>query len=172
MERESKTWIISDLHIGHRNILKFSPNRLGTPVSHIGEHDNLLAERWAERVHNTDMVYVLGDVTMNKAMWSWFHTWPGRKILVRGNHDMKFEREIRRAFEQIHGVLKYQGVWLTHMPVHPQELFGKPNIHGHVHEHLVMLDNQLDKRYRSVCIEHNHGWPELLADVIEEVKSV
>ena len=48
---------ISDLHIGHENILRFE-NR---PFADINEMNNKIIENWNSRVCNGDTVYILGD---------------------------------------------------------------------------------------------------------------
>ena len=46
---------ISDLHIGHENILRFD-NR---PFADVSEMNNKLIENWNARVHSNDTVYIL-----------------------------------------------------------------------------------------------------------------
>lgn len=48
---------ISDLHIGHENILRFD-NR---PFADVNEMNNKLIENWNARVRSDDTVYILGD---------------------------------------------------------------------------------------------------------------
>ena len=48
----------SDLHLGHKNILKLC-NR---PFSSIEEMDATLIENWNKKVHKNDQVYILGDL--------------------------------------------------------------------------------------------------------------
>ena len=76
---------ISDLHIGHENILRFD-NR---PFADVSEMNNKLIENWNARVHSNDTVYILGDF-----IWAKESEWPsivgslgGNKVLIRGNHD-------------------------------------------------------------------------------------
>ena len=52
------------------------------------------------------------------------------------------------AFDDVMGGFSYKGVWLTHIPIHPDELRGRPNIHGHTHNHIIN-----DNRYLNVCME-------------------
>jgi hypothetical protein len=54
----------------------------------------------------------------------------------------------QQHFTQIHGVLKYKEFWMTHIPMHENELFGKCNLHGHVHNNTID-----DKRYVNLCPE-------------------
>jgi calcineurin-like phosphoesterase family protein len=165
-------WIISDLHLGHKAICSFEPNRLGELIEDPAEHDSILESRWFSTIRPKDIVYVLGDVAFNVEALERFESWPGTKILVKGNHDDKAEEIYRRIFTKTWGVLKYHKVWFSHAPIHPDELRGCPNIHGHVHSNIIRTPyGEPDKSYRSVCVEANQGWPESLDSVIEEVRN-
>ena len=91
---------ISDLHIGHENILRFD-NR---PFADVNEMNNKLIENWNARVRSDDTVYILGDF-----IWAKESEWPsivgslaGNKVLIRGNHDPKqFSAATRRMFQEI-----------------------------------------------------------------------
>ena len=56
-ERNAMNYYISDLHIGHENILRFD-NR---PFADVNEMNNKLIENWNARVCSDDTVYILGD---------------------------------------------------------------------------------------------------------------
>jgi calcineurin-like phosphoesterase family protein len=167
-------WIISDLHLGHKKILEFEGDRLGVPgVSTAEEHDEQLEMRWNSIVNPKDIVYVLGDVAFTAEALKGFKKWKGRKILVRGNHDDKAEELYRDIFYKIYGVIKINKVWLTHAPIHPAELRGCPNVHGHVHSQIIRNHyHEPDKRYRAVCVEQNEGYPEDFDKVLEEARAV
>lgn len=49
-------YFISDLHLGHKNVLKFD-NR---PFINIEEHDKTIIDNWNSKVNDNDDVYVLG----------------------------------------------------------------------------------------------------------------
>ncbi len=128
----STVYFISDLHFGHRNILNFAGTlREGTNSR---EHDEALIVKWNSLVNKRDKVFVLGDVIFPPADLSLMDEMNGRKVLIRGNHDDRFKTErYLEYFEEVYGILNYKGYWLTHAPIHPFELRGKKNIHGHVH---------------------------------------
>lgn len=48
-------YFISDLHLGHRNILKLC-NR---PFSSIEEMDEIIIDNWNNKVHRDDTVYIM-----------------------------------------------------------------------------------------------------------------
>lgn len=147
----SQVWFVSDLHLGHNRIIDFSgPLRDGTNVV---EHDHLLVQEWNRVVSKRDLVFVLGDVCMHKDLGI-LSELRGNKRLVRGNHDNKNVREYLPYFEDIFGIIKYKGFWVSHAPIHPDELRGKCNIHGHVHGSSIRdAFHQHDKRYFNVCWE-------------------
>jgi calcineurin-like phosphoesterase family protein len=163
----SNVYFISDLHLGHKNIMKFAgSHREGVDSE---DHDRILFENWHSRVNKRDLVFVLGDVAFNEDKLTWFSTWSGRKQLVRGNHD-EFDKQLYYSvFEQVYGIISYKGFWLSHCPIHPCEIRNrKANIHGHVHQNSVLLDNgELDVRYWNSCVEAVQGVPRTLIELEE-----
>lgn len=142
---------ISDLHLGHKKILHFSPNRGGTNVD---EHDEWIVKQWNSVVGKRDIVYVHGDVCFDMEKMPLFNRMNGKKRLIIGNHD-KFDMGVYlKYFEQVHGFMKYKGYWLSHAPIHPDELRGGINIYGHVHNNPIK-----DPRYACVCVEQLDGKP-------------
>ena len=51
-------YYISDLHIGHKNAIRFDER----PFSGIDEMECEIIRRWNEKVSSDDDVYILGDV--------------------------------------------------------------------------------------------------------------
>lgn len=146
------TFFISDLHFGHAKILEFSPNRYGSCIE---EHDEWLVESWNEVVGKKDTVWVLGDVSMGNAGMKHVGRLNGFKKLIKGNHDNQALRNYTKYFSQIHGIVKYKQAWLSHCPIHPDEIRKqKFNIHGHVHNNSIN-----DLRYINVCVEALNGTP-------------
>lgn len=152
-------WFCSDLHFGHKNIGKF---RESCGI-HSEEHNRLTIKNdWLRNVHKKDDVYVLGDAAFTEESVEDFADLPGRKFLIRGNHDKLDTRTYLKYFEHVYGILKYKEFWLTHAPIHPQELRGKVNLHGHVHFDSVVFpfaeygdyDDIPDPRYFNCCPEN------------------
>lgn len=160
----SKVYLLSDLHLGHTNILKYSGSlREGSDVT---EHDHLLIQKWNSIVKKRDLTYVLGDVCMHKDL-EIIHELQGRKILIRGNHDTFRTKEYLKYFEEVYGIHKYKNFWLTHCPIHPAELRGRCNIHGHVHQNSIRdAFHQYDRRYINVCCEVNSSYPIAFEDIL------
>lgn len=143
----SNIWFCSDLHFGHKNVQNFRKQ-------FISEADNrhAIKKDWMDNVTKRDVVYVLGDAAFTMDSVEEFRWLSGRKILVRGNHDKLDTTAYLKHFEQVYGIIKYQEFWLSHAPIHPDELRGKVNLHGHTHFH-----NIDDPRYFNCCPENL--WP-------------
>lgn len=158
---QHETFFISDLHLGHKAILEFSGAwRGGTTLD---DHHDWLIKQWNSVVKPDDRVYVLGDVCFGKDYMYILHRLNGWKDLVRGNHDKLSTSTYLEYFNHVYGLLKWEGYWLSHAPIHPMELRGKMNMHGHVHQHTIP-----DERYLSVTVENLEGIP-LSATRLKEI---
>lgn len=147
----AKVAFISDLHLGHDNILNWQPSRHG---KNIHDHDRWIISQWNSVIRKRDTVYVLGDVAFSREALTQCSLLNGNKNIILGNHD-KYDIELyQQYFKVCRGIMKYKGFWLSHAPVHPNELRGCHNIHGHVHHKTIP-----DKRYINVCVEALHGTP-------------
>ncbi|GIM29458.1 ser/threonine protein phosphatase [Clostridium polyendosporum] len=81
-------YAISDLHLA-LNVDK--------PMDIFGEHwykhDEKVKENWLNKVKQEDTVLIAGDISWSmktdesKEDLDWIHALPGRKIIVKGNHD-------------------------------------------------------------------------------------
>lgn len=153
------TFFIADLHLGHNHILQFQPNR---PVSTLEEHTEWLIDMWNSVVTKKDTVWMLGDVAFNTHSLKHLKRMRGNKILVLGNHDKSAKHQCE-YFSSIFGIVKRYGFWLSHCPIHPQELRGFKNIHGHVHTETVP-----DDRYINVSVDVLNGIPISLDEIKEK----
>jgi calcineurin-like phosphoesterase family protein len=106
------------------------------------ESDQLIIDNWNKVVTKRDIVYVLGDITMENQndIPKYISQLNGRIVLIGGNHDTKQCCDVYRKLGiTVMGCLKYKGFICTHIPVHPYELeqdgrqLLRGNIHGHVH---------------------------------------
>jgi calcineurin-like phosphoesterase family protein len=169
-------FFISDTHFGHENIIRFTDdkgNRIRPfdSLSHMHEH---MIQKWNSVVRQGDRVYVLGDVVINKALG--FPVLPrlnGKKILVAGNHDPFDTLDYLEHFEKIYGVRVMKGAVFTHVPIHPHSLNDrswKVNVHGHLHNNVVKLDNgHPDPRYINVSCEQLDYTPLALEDLRKQI---
>ncbi len=154
---------IADLHLGHTNMA------LHRGFSSVEEHDEHIIAKWNSVVTKRDITYILGDVTMEKsAPYPLLDRMNGVKHIVLGNHDRRQDaKRLLQYAESIAGMIQYKGVMLTHCPIHPMELdyrFNK-NIHGHIHEKVVLLNGSPDPRYICVSCEQVDYTPKSLQEL-------
>jgi len=89
------------LHFGHRNIIRIGKGR---PFDSIQEHDEALIENWNSVVKPGDIVYVLGDFSIETTIDEIrkpLSRLQGSKHLILGNHDRK----------KIHNQLRAENLW-------------------------------------------------------------
>lgn len=143
----ANTFLISDTHFSHANILTFkkedgSPLR---PFASVEEMDEEMIKRWNEAVKPNDKVYHLGDVAIPKRGLDCLARLNGDKILVRGNHDIYKLKDYAKYFRDIRGYHVLDQMIFSHIPVHPDSRGRfKANIHGHLHARRVMMDGTLE----------------------------
>lgn len=175
-------WLISDTHFSHNNIINFMNND-GTklrPFDTVEEMDEMMIDNWNSVVKPSDKVYHLGDVVINRRALPILNRLNGRKILIRGNHDIFKTKEYTPYFEEIYGSYKLANYILTHIPIHPDSIarWANGNIHGHLHSNNVTqsqlifgeygvahIDTILDKRYTCVCVEQINYTPISLDEI-------
>jgi calcineurin-like phosphoesterase family protein len=158
---------IADLHLSHANMAK----RRG--FSTVEEHDEHIIAKWNSVVNKRDVTYILGDVTMEKSSpYPLLDRLNGIKHIVLGNHDRRQDtKKLFQYAESVGGMINYKGVFLTHCPIHSDELeYGiVKNIHGHIHDKVVMkmLDGWEvpDERYFCVSCEQVDYTPKSLKDL-------
>jgi len=159
----SEIYFISDLHFGHLNYKRFVP--WIKDMDH-DEYIELMVVRWNSVVKKNDVVWVLGDVAFNAKGLITFDRLLGIKHLVRGNHDNLSTLSYLKFFNSIQGIVKKHSYWLSHCPIHPEELRGKKNIHGHVHQ------NELkDRDYIYVGADKLEGYPISLNQIRNQEKT-
>lgn len=147
-------FFISDLHFSHARALTFTDNfrAKSMQVSTIDEHDAALIERINQKASKRSILYILGDLGKN---WQLINQMHCEKRLLLGNHDLvEFAEYAKLDNTKIIGCRTYKRHWLTHIPMHPAELYGKRNIHGHVHTKSIP-----DANYINVSVEMTGGFP-------------
>lgn len=118
----------SDLHLGHALASKCRG------FDSIKAHDESIIWQLMQQCNKRTILWILGDVAMDITSLALLDAILGKKILIRGNHD-RFQFDVyRKYFDVIDGFVKYKQMWISHCPIHPQELFGKINVHGHIHK--------------------------------------
>lgn len=126
--RPSKTWLITDTHFNHQMLIDAGYR----PV----DFQDKICRNWANLVMPQDTIIHLGDVIMNRPseLTDILKNLPGRKILVRGNHDRQSDGWYERAgFAFVAQGILIGGVWLTHAPQVTLPDGAIINVHGHLH---------------------------------------
>ncbi len=148
----ANVWFTSDLHLAHKNIWKFRGQ-----FENEQHHRDTIKENYHKTVTKRDKVFFLGDVAFSQEALEDVGSWTAdKKVLIVGNHclDNIPMSEVVKHFDEVYSLLKYKMFWLSHAPIHPQELRGKYNLHGHMH-----FDKIDDPRYLNVCLEHTDYRP-------------
>ncbi len=167
----------SDHHFHHKNILMFkdqegNPLRVFSDVDHMNEH---MVQQHNSVVTPGDKVYFLGDVTMsrNAKGLEILGRMNGEKVLVKGNHDLCSANQYLQYFKDVRGSHQFDGMILTHIPIHPESLarWGL-NVHGHLHNNVVKMPvAQIpDRRYFNVSMERINYTPISLEEVKKNVR--
>ena len=150
------TWITSDHHWGHGNIRQYQSRPL--------DHFDLMRKLWVERVGEDDDLLHLGDLVWGgdkDAHPEYLVGLPGRKRLIRGNHDkhsndwyadagFKVLGRGNKVVRRLH--LPDMVVAFTHEP-DTTDLFWDVNVHGHVHGNPVWQTPPPGSRYVNACVE-------------------
>lgn len=132
----SNVHFIGCLHLGHEKMARFRG------FSNAQEMSETFRKNWNNKVRKKDLVYILGDVTMEKPncypQLDWLN---GRKIVIMGNHDLPRDtKKLLDYVDSVAGFVEWKNYALTHAPIHPDEMGRyQGNIHAHIH-HLNKLE--------------------------------
>lgn len=113
-------------------------------------HDEHLIDTWNSIISKRDLVWILGDVTMeSKEHYHQLDRLKGRKKVCLGNHDLpEHTRELLKHVETVAGMVDYKGFVLSHCPIHPNEIgFCRGNIHSHIHHENKLHEVVISSRY-------------------------
>jgi calcineurin-like phosphoesterase family protein len=129
-----RVYLISDTHFNHANI--------ATYCDRPSDFTARIVKNWQQIIKPEDLIIHLGDVFMGPTEgWKAIYpNLPGRKLLVRGNHDRQRSLTwwMKNGFDGAVDCMMFRGVWLTHEPAprlpFPSQGGGSVlNIHGHLH---------------------------------------
>ena len=141
-----KTYIISDTHFNHYNIIKYCDR----PFKTVEEMNQTIINNWNEIVKPDDIVWHLGDIGLGSKdkVAPLVKRLNGRKRLIKGNHDNLADSTYREmGFEYVSKYPIVLGNYiLSHHPLVPAPPY--INLYGHVH------DKTVDTEYsKCVCVE-------------------
>lgn len=154
-----KTFLISDTHFHHKNILSFKDKfgQVLRPFSTVEEMNETMINNWNKVVSSTNKVYHLGDIAMCSfsKLKEIFDRLNGTKVLIKGNHDNLKLSQYAQLFKDVRSYHQLDKFILSHIPLHPDALYRwKANIHGHTHQR-----NYQDLRYFNVSVENINYTP-------------
>lgn len=160
-------WIIGDTHFGHFNLIEYQDRPK--------DFDEIIIRNWNEVVRPDDVVILLGDVIMGldaeNRLSKIMSRLIGKKILVRGNHDVEKKWGTHVGFMErgfdfvcdsfIFGDVAFSHAPLTPLPNQTLENYGKQvrlNVHAHFHksvhrepkegeDHKIFKDRYYDYQY-------------------------
>ena len=152
-----RTWIWSDLHLHHANIIRYCDR----PFDSADAMNRALFAAWVKTVGETDTVICGGDVAMGGALKGdridAVRKMPGRKLLVRGNHDFdRRGRPLPTGCDAAWMTLLIPGdppLFLTHIPM-GEVPAGGVNLYGHVHNEPLRHGPRVN-----ICVEHTEYRP-------------
>lgn len=167
------TWITSDHHWGHDNIVGFQGRPEGSEA--------LMVERWKAVVGPDDLVLHLGDLvcyefrrTEPAEHWqSLLLSLPGQKIMLRGNHDKHtaawYEaagfRVLGRGDKPFRCHRLEVPIAFSHEPVEDDGWWAV-NIHGHIHGHRYYRGTSRVESRINACVEVTDYAPVRLRDIL------
>lgn len=133
-------WFTSDLHFGHKNILKYMLNR---KFDSIEEHDEYMLDMLNETIGPKEDVYFLGDLAMRKDVSKILPRLPGKWHMILGNHcywaKKPAQKEAALKLSNIVEILDYKEIRVNKMRYvlfhYPIETFNRRSVqlHGHTH---------------------------------------
>gem|GEM_PF-1308717 len=159
-----KIHIITDTHFGHKDLatkLKVRPD----------DFQERIINAWRLVVAEDDLVIHLGDVMVGKPTdWlSGIPDLPGRKVLIKGNHDKKSAQwYMNNGFEFYCETFSWQmfgyQLLFSHEPVFSGNF--DLNIHGHLHG-AAHRDYPKSERHLLLSLEDSGYRPHLLKTILQ-----
>lgn len=168
-------YITSDLHFGHKQIMKFCADT--RPYTDTDEMNQALVDYWNDTVQEDDTVYHLGDFSfMNRTRTrAILEQLSGNKVFIIGNHDRGNEN-VLSDFGDVHDYLRKRFTYndeqvqvvLFHFPITYWDMCDHGSIHlfGHMHG-----DHKPDNRSMDVGWDA-HGRFLTMDEAISKMKEV
>ncbi len=164
-------FLVSDHHFAHQAPYNKFTREDGKFLRHefanADEGDEAMIERHNKIVKAEDRVYFLGDVVFHKRDLYKVGRMTGRKVLIKGNHDLLEAKDYLEYFDDIRGIHQFAGIVMSHVPIHPESLARWGYCaHGHLHANRVKLNTGVvDPRYFNVSVEQINYTPISLEEI-------
>lgn len=164
-------YFTADLHLGHEEVIA----KRQRPFASVTDMNEALIRNYNQRVGANDTVYILGDlchrVTEEEAN-ALIRRLNGRKILLRGNHDIDYDSAL---FEAVHDFLMEDFDGRRFVMIHyalmdwPRRKKGGIHLHGHMHESRAYNeDNRRRGLFRyDVGVDANDYRPISLPEILD-----
>lgn len=142
MSKQPRIWFTADPHVGGHRLVARLRGFIdeSSTEEHRGEvvfsadttaHDRFMARIWDMTVRPQDIVYVLGDISINgnQSALDWFKDRNGTKILISGNHDPVHPGFFRNAYKK---VAAWREVFADIQPYYRLSLLGSVVLLSHL----------------------------------------
>lgn len=152
-------YFTADQHFGHINIIKYCDR----PFKHVDEMNDKIIANHNKVVHDKDVVYHLGDFTMERDAEKYIRRLNGTHKFIRGSHDYwnpDLPYIIELKIEDIYIVLCHYA-----MRSWPRSYHGSIQLYGHSHGQLSPDKNQLDVGVDTQIGEHRKFYPYSLKEI-------
>ncbi len=166
--RKPKIFITSDLHLDHKNIIKYCKR----PFIDVKDMNETLVSNWNATINKKDAVFFLGDLAYGKGSKTfdqWADKLNGKIIFIKGNHDKSDKIPLYETY-----ILRCCGYefFLSHRPDQVPELWNGWSIHGHIHNNDLKKYPFIDKEHKkiNVSIELTKYKPVSIYDLIKEIE--
>ena len=163
-------YFISDTHFYHYNIIKYCDR----PFEDIETMNVKMIECWNSVVKEDDIVYFLGDFGFGdkEMLTNVCSQLNGRKIMLRGNHDLKRGKQSWKdiGFEVVSdkSIAFQEDIILTHEPIEVDEDI--LNIHGHIHN-VTLAENFNPNNHFCVSVEMIDYVPITLEQILRKMSN-
>lgn len=178
----SKTFFISDLHIGHKNILEYDKR----PYFTTDECAEDIVRRWNNKVTSKDRVIVVGDFFWTpESAEKYLSRLNGNIIVAEGNHDHRWnEHNKHETIPYFHEKVLVNGSWTwvyashQYVPFYLHQYNDGVHIYAHSHHTQECYDEWeiqaklRDKGYSQRCYNVGcmHTYMNYEPKTIEEIE--
>jgi len=163
-------YIISDLHLGHNNII----NLCNRPFGSIEEMDDILVKNLFKIEYvPSDTLFFLGDMGFwsQEKFQNLLSQIKAKTYLILGNHDkgrkISFWKNCGFTEVSRFPLCVSKWYWLSHEPMYLNESMPYVNIHGHIHNIDQVLKVDGKNLYFNACVEKINYTPISLDNLIK-----
>ena len=163
-----KSFITSDLHLDHTNIIKYCKR----PFINTEEMNKILIDNWNNTVSEKDTVYFLGDLAFGSGSKStdyWLKQLNGKIIFIKGNHDKSEKIKFHESYTLDYKNYKFL---LTHEPEQVPNVWDGWAICGHHHNNKIQeypFINKINKKI-NVSVELTKYRPVDIDEIIKKIE--